>query len=179
MNIAKPAAALTSGLLARKGAARPAMRRQLGSALNACPVPSTDDLGWNDMGDAHPETSSPVARQIATLHATLSDGTDASPPPVVPISAEVLQLFDTPKNAKAALAGGRKSAFTLRIDAERHLRLRLLSAVSNRSAQQLLIAALDALIAAHPDIEVLATDPKTRSAAYETGHGTGHETGVE
>ncbi len=47
----KPLASLTSGLLARKGGARPAMRRQ---PLGSGPIPSGavvhDDLGWNDMG---------------------------------------------------------------------------------------------------------------------------------
>jgi hypothetical protein len=42
----KPFASLSSGLLARKGAARPAMRPQGFSSAN----PGLDDLGWNDMG---------------------------------------------------------------------------------------------------------------------------------
>ena len=46
MSEPKAFASLSSGLLARKGAARPAMRPQgfgqLGSGL--------DDVGWNDMG---------------------------------------------------------------------------------------------------------------------------------
>lgn len=168
MQISKPAAALTSGLLARKGAARPAMRRQSTSAVNAYMSPSADDLGWNDLGDAVPESSSPVARAIANIQVALDKGSSIRPP-IAPPSANVLQLFDASGGPEPAPALGRKSAFTLRIDDERHLRLRLLSAVSNRSAQQLLIAALDALITAHPDIEALATDPKTRSAADKTG----------
>ena len=47
----KPFASLSSGLLARKGAARPAMRPQgfgqMGSGL--------EDLGWNDMGFEPPK----------------------------------------------------------------------------------------------------------------------------
>jgi hypothetical protein len=42
----KPFASLSSGLLARKGAARPAMRPQGFSQLGA----GLEDLGWNDMG---------------------------------------------------------------------------------------------------------------------------------
>ena len=48
---AKPIASLTSGLLARKGAATPAMRRPMlgfGRPSNGGMV--SDDLGWNDMG---------------------------------------------------------------------------------------------------------------------------------
>ena len=56
MSALKPVAGLTSGLLARKGAARPAMRSQLFASLRATPAPASegpdlDDLGWNDMGD--------------------------------------------------------------------------------------------------------------------------------
>ena len=47
----KPFASLSSGLLARKGGARPAMRPQgfgqIGSGL--------EDLGWNDMGFEPPK----------------------------------------------------------------------------------------------------------------------------
>ena len=43
---AKPFASLSSGLLARKGAARPAMRPQgFGQVGNGL-----EDLGWDDMG---------------------------------------------------------------------------------------------------------------------------------
>jgi len=50
----KPMASLSSGLLARKGDARPAMRRQNLAGFGD-PVAAHDDLGWNDMGyDAEP-----------------------------------------------------------------------------------------------------------------------------
>src|SRR5437868_709061 len=48
---AKPFASLSSGLLARKGAARPAMRPQgFGQVGNGL-----EDLGWNDMGFEPPK----------------------------------------------------------------------------------------------------------------------------
>ena len=46
----RPAASLTSGLLARRGDARPAMRRQAITHLHV-PLAAQDDLGWNDVGD--------------------------------------------------------------------------------------------------------------------------------
>ena len=159
MQIPKPAAALTSGLLARKGGARPAMRPSITTRAPS-PVPPADDLGWNDMGD-ETANSSPVAAQISRVQSSLSKDAEAG---AETITAEVRQLFKPSTPVQADQGSGRKSAFTLRIDAERHLRLRLLSAVSNESAQQLMIAALDALLTAHPDIEALAKDPKTRSA---------------
>lgn len=54
MSDPKPFASLSSGLLARKGAARPAMRPQGFSTPSA----NLDDLGWNDMGGDHPRLTS-------------------------------------------------------------------------------------------------------------------------
>lgn len=53
-------------------------------------------------------------------------------------------------------ASGSKAAFTLRIDPERHLRLRLASAVTRRSAQVILIEALDTYLKSLPEIDALA-----------------------
>ena len=60
MSESKPPASLSPTLLARKGAARPAMRPQwqpLSNYSNEVPLPpqhaGLEDLGWNDMGDSH------------------------------------------------------------------------------------------------------------------------------
>ena len=45
-----------------------------------------------------------------------------------------------------ALPEQAKAAFTLRLDAERHLQLRLVCAVRHRSAQQIVTEALDAFL---------------------------------
>lgn len=50
----------------------------------------------------------------------------------------------------------RRAAFTLRLDAKRHLKLRLASTVRNRSAQQLVTEALDRFLNDIPEIEALA-----------------------
>ncbi len=124
MRNGKPFAALSAGLLARKGEARPAMRAQGYSS----PIGEEQlhDLGWNDMGDERPA----VVRQ----------------------QAAIVREF-----AEPAVAGARKSAFTLRLDGARHLRLRLVCAARHRSAQQIVIQALDALLADMPEAERLAT----------------------
>ena len=49
-----------------------------------------------------------------------------------------------------------KAAFTLRLDPERHLKLRLACALDGRSAQMLVTAALDQLLAAMPELEDMA-----------------------
>ena len=50
----------------------------------------------------------------------------------------------------------RRAAFTLRLDARRHLKLRLASTIRNRSAQQLVTEALDRFLKDIPEIELLA-----------------------
>jgi len=50
----------------------------------------------------------------------------------------------------------RRAAFTLRLDAKRHLKLRLASTIRNRSAQQLVTEALDRFLGDIPEIELLA-----------------------
>ena len=50
----------------------------------------------------------------------------------------------------------RRAAFTLRLDAKRHLKLRLASTIRNRSAQQLVTEALDRFLRDIPEIELLA-----------------------
>ncbi|MEA3030170.1 MAG: hypothetical protein QOG13_1495 [Sphingomonadales bacterium] len=181
MNEARPFASLSSGLLARKGAARPAMRPQ---GYNGG---SFEDLGWNDMGGQEPEEDVPehVPSSIAALTPAPRhpQADDAPEPEVVAQQRQIAEAFEAeelsepapveeapapapaPVHASetvalprpAAAAGyGRKAAFTLRVDAERHLRLRLATAVTGRSAQQIVTEALDHLLASLPEIEALA-----------------------
>ena len=77
--------------------------------------------------------------------------------------AEIVRMPKRPaqprSKAKAAAqikADGRKAAFTLRLDTSRHLRLRLATAVTGRSAQQLVTAALDQFIESLPEVGTLA-----------------------
>jgi predicted DNA-binding protein len=58
--------------------------------------------------------------------------------------------------ARTARATKDKAAFTLRLDAERRLRLRLAAAVSGRSAQQLVTEAIDTMLADMAELEPLA-----------------------
>jgi len=154
----RPAASLTAGLLARRGTARPAMRRQPLGNLSALSV--NDDLGWNDMGEPDPAYPDTVYHMVEPEPYE----EEAAPPPVSPINLQLQSLAERintkparPAKEPAGLVDtGRKAAFTLRLDAERHLRLRLLSAVTRRSAQQLLIEALDALVTRNDQLKDLA-----------------------
>jgi hypothetical protein len=55
-----------------------------------------------------------------------------------------------------------KSAFTLRLDPSRHLKLRLACAVNGRSAQQIVTDALDHLLQHMPELEALAETAKRK-----------------
>lgn len=61
MSEPKPIASLSGILLARKGLARPAMRRPSLMGSNGNAALSQDDLGWNDMGyDVDPDPNTPM-----------------------------------------------------------------------------------------------------------------------
>ena len=55
-----------------------------------------------------------------------------------------------------------KAAFTLRLDPERHLKLRLACAVRGRSAQQLVTDALDQLLECIPELDAMAAKAKRK-----------------
>ena len=139
MNEPKPFASLTAGLLARKGAAKPAMRPQMYHAQ--------DDLGWNDLGEP-PATKPTAAPHGAVVPIAFSQSVTEEPsvPPVVAQLAALAQAFadnDVTARPRAAPGSKGKSAFTLRLDGDRHLKLRLMGAHRHRSAQSLVTEALD------------------------------------
>lgn len=161
-------ASLSPTLLARKGAARPAMRPQLQPLrqFQDTAVPQLDDdLGWNDMG-AEPEApaqavqqqAGPSAAEIVPLAFTreqVSAPTAAAPvPEVVRQQERIAARIAAPR--RSAKAAGRRAAFTLRLDEERHLKLRLACVTRNRSAQQIVTEALDRLLADLPEVAELA-----------------------
>jgi hypothetical protein len=166
----KPFASLSSSLLARKGHAKPAMRPQafhISGDLSRPAHVQEDDLGWNDMGyeaasaAVAPEVVSP--EPVAPLPIHGGSVVDDVPSPAVEQQAllkeqfaapEPVPVVDTPKPVARRLAGSKpKAAFTLRLDADRHLQLRLVCAVQHRSAQQIVTQALDDFLARQPGID--------------------------
>lgn len=221
MGESKPIASLSGMLLARKGAARPAMRRPAFGS-NSGHATNQDDLGWNDMGyDVNPDPSTPMDHDHGSRFSSLANAVPevkpevreqqeriaqqlqaqaevgfesfgsyesaAAEPAAMPQdfeaqtpASEPLAVAKEPEYAplvaalpvaktnmvanprKRAAPGSKgKAAFTLRLDAERHLKLRLACAVSNRSAQMLVTDALDAFLDAMPEIGQLAAHVPT------------------
>ncbi|WEK01670.1 MAG: procyclic acidic repetitive family protein [Candidatus Sphingomonas phytovorans] len=81
----------------------------------------------------------------------------ASPVPVSPaaISPAPISSATAARIGRETLAKQGKAAFTLRLDQERHLRLRLASALHNCSAQVLVTQALDSFLHSLPEVEEL------------------------
>lgn len=170
----RPFASLSPSLLARKGAARPAMRPQiqpLHQFHEATARQIEDDLGWNDMGhDVSSEAVAPSPSLAEVVSIAPVPAPEAAPlPEVVRQQAEVEARMTrqapaaTPAgNRRSALADGRRAAFTLRLDAERHLKLRLASTIASRSAQQLVTDALDQFLASLPGVDSLAEQVRKR-----------------
>ena len=67
-------------------------------------------------------------------------------------------------HSRAAPSGKAKAAFTLRLAPDRHLKLRLACATTNRSAQMLVTDALDAFLATMPELDAMAKKVPTPSA---------------
>jgi hypothetical protein len=171
-------ASLTPTLLARKGAARPAMRPQLQPMrqFHENTARQLDDLGWNDMGhDAEasapaepaPEpvepAQEPKGAQVVAFNPTAEPAPAQVPEVVRQQEAIATRVAEEPaRPRRSALADGRRAAFTLRLDGERHLKLRLACVTTGRSAQQLVTEALDRLIADLPEVAELAAKVRKR-----------------
>jgi hypothetical protein len=167
MNENRSFASLEPTLLARKGGAKPAMRPQVGLTVTAQPLPPTEDLGWNDTGEAHAYEDE---GEVVTLAPAKGNGSKApiKGKPAVRQQIEAIAAHLARRDKKhdreraSALENGRRAAFTLRLDAQRHLKLRLACTVKNRSAQQIVTEALDRLLGSMPEVDSLAAQVKKR-----------------
>jgi hypothetical protein len=100
-----------------------------------------DALGWNDMGEPAPLPEPEAQPEMVAVE------------PPVPTQRESLVSA-----VPVLTAAKSRKAFTLRLDAERHARLRLAVAGQGRSAQQLVTEALDAFLATVPAGQERARD---------------------
>ncbi|MEJ2408215.1 MAG: hypothetical protein P8Y58_05780 [Novosphingobium sp.] len=157
-------ASLTPRLLARKGGAKPAMRRQdTAKFVSGGMAARTEDLGWNDWGQRENESRSPapvlapasvaVPEQAAVQPADISDR--EMPEVLRQIEQIAWRINQSVPPPQPAAKEGRRAAFTLRLDAERHFRLKMAGVVLNRSAQVLVTEALDKYLSEIPEVAQL------------------------
>jgi|UniRef100_UPI0035CA6F09 hypothetical protein len=182
----KPTASLSSTLLARKGTAKPAMRPQGFGGFGSMPG-THDDLGWNDMGTEPAPVEAPVP--VASVPPVLvqrevlreeieqpapvpvPEPVARAPEPVEQLAPPVLKPVSVATATRIGRETSRKhnkshpkSAFTLRLDQDRHLRLRLASALHNASAQALVTEALDQFLQTLPEVDDLVRQLPARAS---------------
>lgn len=153
------------------------------ASLAALAEEQLEDLGWNDMGTDAPVVSSkpksepepfvepestaeivplnaPIARAAPANEDCAENALDSARSPVVLNQQKRLArrvLADSTSSLSEASGRSRKgkrAAFTLRLDSDRHLKLRLAATMQGVSAQALVTRALDAMLS---DIEELDT----------------------
>ena len=157
-------ASLSPTLLARKGGAKPAMRPQLGPIPNPTSE-NLEDLGWNDMGeDDAPAKTAEVVHLTPGKPVDDVEEVELDEPEVRKLREELAERVEQATKPaaprKSALKRGKRAAFTLRLDADRHLKLRLASTMSGKSAQALVTSALDALLGEFDELDSLAEKMK-------------------
>lgn len=100
-----------------------------------------EDLGWNDMGELRED-----------------DGVRHTPPKKQ--SAKKAKKAVPSKKSKhahnTAEKATKRAAFTLRLDADRHLKLRLVATMHGMSAQALVTEAIDTMFDEIEDLDALA-----------------------
>jgi hypothetical protein len=127
----------------------------------------------SDEGEEEDETAEifeageePLAAALANVEDETSIAEVAELEPVAPVAPVAVVSVPEPaiavskprRSARPRSAPGSKgkAAFTLRLDKQRHLKLRLACAVSGRSAQQLVTDALDQLLESMPELDSMA-----------------------
>ena len=203
-------ASLSPTLLARKGGAKPAMRRQSIAVAGAsahqpgAQESALEDLGWNDLGETadndtatknharHDNDTDETARDEdfapLTAHAQSARSGAARPGPKAEPGPEAQPEGEenvtpirkgAPRLPRPALAvsnplppqvsepagrkpSGRRTAFTLRLDPDRHLKLRMAATLAGRSAQAIVTDAVDAMFADIPELDALVARVQPR-----------------
>ena len=158
-----PLAALTPsspvGQAAPVGSPVHDQREELAAAFNA--VEAEGDEDYDETAELY-EGEPPVlesavvsipARKPMVFSVPVEEPVYAAAPVDVPVHAAAPRRMVAPRAAPGSKA---KAAFTLRLDKDRHLKLRLACAVTGRSAQQLVTDALDELLAAMPELDGMA-----------------------
>lgn len=125
-----------------------------------------DEDDASDHGAAYGESFDGVAYDDEDEHEDAGDS-GALYAPLAPIAFEQPVAATVPalepalrKTRVAAARSGRRAAFTLRLDADRHLKLRLAATMQGVSAQALVTEALDRLLAEYDDLDIIANHLK-------------------
>ena len=130
---------------------------EIADRLADMPEDYSDD--GEDEADETAELYEPEAEAAVEAEAEAEAQAEAPAPVVEPFVAPAPVAVAAPRRSlkpRAAPGSKARAAFTLRLDPERHMKLRLACAVDGRSAQMLVTDALDALLASMPELDAMA-----------------------
>jgi hypothetical protein len=111
-----------------------------------------DDAEAYDTDDYAADNSEEEGEEYEDAYASLAPRPVLAPAPAPAPAPRRMRVPATP--------AGRRAAFTLRLDADRHLKLRLAATMQGVSAQALVTEALDRLLAEFEDLDVIANHLK-------------------
>jgi hypothetical protein len=134
----------------------PAPRSQPAEPAPVAPPPVVEQQRAIEASFAEPiEVPAAPEPEPAPVEAVKPAWVEAAKPVPVEV-AKPADVVSLPKRPRRAPGSKDKAAFTLRLAADRHLKLRLACAVTHRSAQQIVTDALDAFLDSLPEIEAMA-----------------------
>lgn len=120
------------------------------SFADASDAGETDESAWEDDREDSAETLLAAVATEPVVHA-------ADPVPALSIKPRIVAVQPAASvSPLVADRAGPKAAFTLRLDAQRHLKLRLACALRGRSAQMIVTEAVDRLLATFPELDTIA-----------------------
>ncbi|MEO7814676.1 MAG: hypothetical protein ABIR87_04440 [Sphingomicrobium sp.] len=141
-------------------------RDELAAAFNA--VEAEGDEDYDETAEVYEGEmpAFPVGVDSADVVSIPARKVMALEPSAVVVAPEPVAAPRRSTKPRAMPGSKAKAAFTLRLDKERHLKLRLACAVTGRSAQQIVTDALDSLLADMPELDGMAERaPGQRSAS--------------
>ncbi len=158
-----PLAALTPvGQASPAGSPVHDQRAELADAFNA--VEAEGDEDYDETAELYEGEPPDLGADIVAIPARKAMVFTA-----VPVEAPTVAVTPRRESKPRAAPGSKaKAAFTLRLDKDRHLKLRLACAVTGRSAQQLVTDALDELLAAMPELDGMAQRAPSASKKAST-----------
>jgi hypothetical protein len=143
--------------------AHPTGLTPVGSPVHDQQAQIEDRLGGDEADEEFDDTAEPYEAEAEAVaeEVAVSVPVPATAKPVLAAARAAVPPRRAPR-PRAAPGSKGKAAFTLRLDPERHLKLRLACAVGGRSAQQLVTDALDELLERMPELEAMAAKAKRK-----------------
>jgi hypothetical protein len=152
ITLQKPVATLSNSLLTSKGGARPGQRydnevtevyqsrRRI--TLNAERVRDISDFIGSSDETQHNIADDETAVLVQPVAIEAMSSNEAMSPNTMPLAVSTWREGDKLPGARAA-GGKARVAYTVRLDADRHANLRFTASSQHRSAQQVMLDALD------------------------------------